>query len=194
MLYPAAVLFHFLPDRAIKNYFLILFDIIMLLAGMNYFLIDRFEMTPLLFVVIIIYILFIFLSGSYIDNGLGIITETLKKWSKQLVIKPVITKNIILRAIEEELIWRAAFVNLAFATGMTSGGVIAIGGIFFYSIHFNTKKKLVPFVELEFMAFSFLLITVFILSGSLIITIIIHFIRNSFLLCYRENILSKEYY
>ena len=194
VLYPLNAVLRLIPGCPNKIYFHTLFETAMLITGMHFFMIKEIRLPPVLLAVLALYIPLMLISANPVLFPLKKFVVALKQWPKMLFRKPVDSKNIFLRSIEEELVWRGAFANIAIAAGMPVEIIVFLGGILFYTIHINSKRKIEPMIEIEFLFFSFFIITVFVVTGSLLTVIIIHFIRNSFLLCYRESILVKEYH
>lgn len=192
VLYPLCVILRFIPDNVPKIIFLTIFEISMVIIGMHFFFLT-FILEPFtLLIIAVAYIPLMIIFTNPSTFSFRKILFVFKYWPVKIVTEPVNNKNILLKAIEEELIWRGAFVNLAYWAGMTMPIIIPFGALLFYSVHINVKRKIYALKEFEFLFFSTFIVTAYIISNSLLITILIHFMRNSFLLCYRESTLKTE--
>ena len=98
-----------------------------------------------------------------------------------IICKPNISIRILLANIQEELIWRAAFVHLMMPLFGDIFLTVAAGATIFYIIHLPVMRPVVIAAHIEFVLFSILLYVFYIQTFSIIAVCLIHFIRNIYI-------------
>jgi membrane protease YdiL (CAAX protease family) len=89
--------------------------------------------------------------------------------------------TVVVKAAQEEVIWRSALFAIGSFLGISGGYLVAVVTVLFYAVHIHLDRKIVLVTQLELLTFSFVLSLAYAEVGSLIGTLLIHVIRNSYI-------------
>ena len=92
-----------------------------------------------------------------------------------------------INCLREELVWRSAFVFSMRALEVPDVATIAAGSTLFYLLHWRGQKRIVILTELELFLFCALLTGLYLSTMSVLVTWIVHFVRNSYLAFHRKT-------
>ena len=98
-----------------------------------------------------------------------------------IICNPNLSLRVLLANIQEELIWRAAFVHFMMLVYGDIVLIVAAGATLFYVIHLPAMRPVVIAAHIEFVLFSILLYVIYIQTFSIIAVCLIHFIRNIYI-------------
>jgi hypothetical protein len=89
--------------------------------------------------------------------------------------------------LREELVWRSAFVFSMEALEVPNIATIVAGSTLFYLLHWRGQKRIVILTEVELFLFCTLLFILYLSTMSVLVTWIVHFVRNSYLAFHRKT-------
>jgi len=169
---------------------LLLFSIAFLLIywSVDYYSFEKYVSNLFLGIILtLLYIpLMVFLTSPSIRYFLNFKYQ-LFEWISNIFIFPQKHFKQLILALWEELIWRVAFVLLLQQLGVGDSLIFLCGSVLFYLIHFSFSKKIIILTEFELFLFSCLLYGLYLLTYSLLLVWLIHFLRNSYLQYTRES-------
>lgn len=174
------------------NSVLALFEIIILFVGIYSIKLGEYYLIIASIFIAIVYLPLMVLLTSPTLNYFLKFNYKWYSWINFIVINKLITIRVLLKTLKEELIWRSAYVEILSSLNVSNPLIIISGTIYFYLIHFKCKKKVILLQELELFLFSFFLILSYILTNSILVVWIIHFIRNSYIIFHKNYVEKNE--
>ncbi len=103
------------------------------------------------------------------------------EWFKTLFLIPKVYRAEFIDTLKEELIWRCALVYLLSSLGLTPWLIMVISGLLFFTVHFDLTTRIIIVAQAELLFLSMLLYLIYLLTGSVMCVLIVHFCRNSYL-------------
>lgn len=90
--------------------------------------------------------------------------------------------RVLLASAQEEFVWRAAFVYLIGHFSDDRFYVVSAGTLLFYLVHLPAMRPVIFIAHLEFIIFTLFIYIIFLQTGSVLAVIIIHFMRNIYIM------------
>ena len=163
--------------KRIRRAIELFFEFILIAIALGQIKSDNLKLAPIPLIISMIYfpILFLMTSISARQVRANCRFKSIYQFLSSLLnIYPVILLNVLI----EELIWRVCYVYLLSHLQIPEIIIAVSGALLFTIAHLKLGKKLILLVQIEFILFSLMLYTLFMVYQSLILIWLIHFFRN----------------
>ena len=168
----------FIKRKRIKKVLESIFEGLLFVVGITKIRTDNLD--SLLLSVLLCMVYFPFMIWMTSNPGIrGIISIFRGKINDIFKLRTVkILPAILLNTFVEEIIWRLSFIHLMQQLHISNIIIVVSGSILFTLSHWHAGKKIIIREQTEFILFSLMLYTVYLLNESLIAVWFIHFVRN----------------
>lgn len=168
----------FLKRKRIRKVLEFSFESVLIVVGINNIRTDNLDSFLLSALLCMVYFPFmIWITSKHgIQGIISIFSEKIHDIFKFGTVK--ILPAIFLTTFIEEIIWRLSFIHLMHQLQISNIIIAVSGSILFTLSHWHVGKRIIIREQTEFILFSLMLYTVYLLTESLIAVWFIHFVRN----------------